>query len=125
MLCPPELMEVELNTQFCKMKNLRFLIIRNVKIRGHLNYLPNELRLFEWPEFPYSSLPSNFRPKNLVAVNLSSSRIKKSFKHVCSLVFINYYFFKLYFNFKCFFFFFGFLPSTDPSVPSLENCEFQ
>ena len=83
MLCAPELMEVELNTQFRKMKNLRFLIICNVKIRGCLDYLPNEFRLLEWPEFSSSSLPSNFRPKNLVAVDLLSSQLKKSFKQVC------------------------------------------
>jgi hypothetical protein len=117
MLCLPDLMEVELNTQFHKMKNLRFLIICNVKIHRRLDYLPNELRLLEWPEFSSSSLPSNFRPKNLFAVDLSSSQLKKSFKQICILVFINSYFFKT-------FFFFPF-PFTDPSLPSLDICEFQ
>jgi hypothetical protein len=98
-LCPPgEPMKVQFNDQFLKMKNLRLLKICNVQSCGRLEYLPNGLRLLDWPGFPWSSLPSKFYPKNLVSLNLSHSRIEKPLKQVCSLVFINYYFLKLYIN---------------------------
>ena len=106
MLWPPhEPMNVEFNDQFLKMKNLRLLIIRNIQSYGRLEYLPNGLRLLDWPGYPCSSLPSNFCPKKLVALDLSHSRIKKPLKQVCSLVFINYYFLKLYSKLINFFFF--------------------
>jgi hypothetical protein len=105
MLCPPgEPMKVQFNDQFLKMKNLRLLKICNVKSCGCLEYLPNGLRLLDWPQFPWSSLPSKFYPKNLVSLNLSHSRIEKPLKQVCSLVFINYYFLKLYFIYLFYFF---------------------
>jgi hypothetical protein len=98
MLCPSgEPTKVQFNDQFLKMKNLRLLKICNVQSCGCLEYLPNGLRLLDWPRFPWSSLPSKFYPKNLVSLNLSHSRIEKPLKQVCSLVFINYYFLKLYF----------------------------
>ena len=50
-----------------KMKNLKYLIVCNV-ICEDLKSLPNRLRLLEWNEFPLSSLPSTFEPKNLVVL---------------------------------------------------------
>ena len=120
---PGEPTKVQFNDQFLKMKNLRLLQIRNVQSCGHLEYLPNGLRLLDWPRFPWSSLPPKFYPKKLVSLNLSDSRIEKPFKQVCYLVFINYYFYKLYFKFLPFFFFF-FYSSTDIFVPNLDRSEF-
>ena len=98
MLCPPgEPLKVQFDDQFLKMKNLRLLKICNIQSCGRLEYLPNGLRLLDWVGFPWSSLPSKFYPKNLVSLNLSHSRIERPLKKVSSLVFINYYFLKLYF----------------------------
>ena len=109
MLCSPEPIKVQLKEQFLKMKNLRLLIIRNLHSSGHLEYLPNELRFLDWPGYPFSSLPTNFCPKKLVALNMSGSRLEKKFKQVFLLIiFINYYFLKLYSNF--FFFYRYFRP---------------
>ena len=58
-----------------KMKNLKFLMVSNVDICRGLNYLPNELRVLDWPEFPLSSLPSNFDPQKLIALNMPESRV--------------------------------------------------
>ena len=115
MLCPPEPTEVQLDVQFLKMTNLKFLVIHNVQNCGSLQYLPNGLRLLEWDGFPSSSLPSNFGPKKLVALNMSGNRIEEPFKQVCSLVSNNYSFFKLYL------FIFSF---TALLVPNLDICEF-
>uniref|UniRef100_A0A2N9IK80 ADP-ribosyl cyclase/cyclic ADP-ribose hydrolase n=1 Tax=Fagus sylvatica TaxID=28930 RepID=A0A2N9IK80_FAGSY len=85
MLCPPgEPTKVQFNDQFLKMKNLRLLIICNIKSCGCLEYLPNGLKLLDWQGFPWSSLPPKFYPKHLVSLNLSHSRIEKPFKQISS-----------------------------------------
>ena len=58
-----------------KMKNLMFLIVNNVDICRGLKYLPNELRIIDWLGFPLSSLPSNFDPQKLIALNMPESRV--------------------------------------------------
>ena len=58
-----------------KMKNLKFLIVSNVDICRGLKYLPNELRVLDWSGFPLSSLPPNFDPQNLIALNMPESRV--------------------------------------------------
>ena len=58
-----------------KMKNLKFLIVSNVNICTRLKYLPNELRVLDWSGFPLSSLPPNFDPQNLIALNMPESRV--------------------------------------------------
>ena len=58
-----------------KMKNLMFLIVSNVDICSGLKYLPNELRILDWPGCPLSSLPSNFDPQKLIAVNMPESQV--------------------------------------------------
>ena len=58
-----------------KMKNLKFLIVSNVDISRGLKYLPNELRVLDWSGFPLSSLPSNFNPQKLIALNMPESRV--------------------------------------------------
>ncbi|XP_030939439.1 TMV resistance protein N-like [Quercus lobata] len=72
-LCLPEPKKVKLNLG--KMKNLKYLIVCNV-ICEDLKSLPNRLRLLEWNEFPLSSLPSTFEPKNLVVLKMRRSHIK-------------------------------------------------
>ncbi|KAF5471669.1 hypothetical protein F2P56_008442 [Juglans regia] len=62
---------------FVKMKNLRLFINRNARFSGRLNYLPNELRMLDWPECPLQSLPSNFHEKKLVEFRMPSSHIKE------------------------------------------------
>ena len=74
---------------FTKMKKLRLLIVHNADISGsRLDFLSNELRLLDWPGYPFSSLPSNFGPNKLVAVDMSYSRVKKLI--MCSKVLIFY-----------------------------------
>ena len=76
MLCSPEPAKLQLEAKcFEKMTNLKFLIVGNVDICGSIEYLPNELRLLDWPEFPLSSLPSNFRPQKLIALNMPQSQV--------------------------------------------------
>ncbi|ONH91360.1 hypothetical protein PRUPE_8G109500 [Prunus persica] len=77
--------EVCLNAEsFSKMKNLRLFINHNVRLSGEVDYLPNELRLLIWPEYPSQSLPANFNPKKLVRLTMPRSRILRldlEFKH--------------------------------------------
>nr|XP_023914478.1 TMV resistance protein N-like [Quercus suber] len=74
MICSPERVKLQLEAKcFEKMKNLKFLIVVNVDICGSIEYLPNELRLLDWPEFSLSSLPSNFRSQNLIALIMPQS----------------------------------------------------
>jgi hypothetical protein len=82
MLCSPEPIKLQLKSQFLNMENLRLLILRNVHGCGRLENLPNGLRLLDWPGCPLSSLPSSFCPQNLVALNMSNSRLKKLTKQV-------------------------------------------
>ncbi|KAG2685814.1 hypothetical protein I3760_10G143100 [Carya illinoinensis] len=57
---------------FVKMKKFRLFINRNARFSGKLNYLPNELRILDWPECPLQSLPSNFHGKKLVEFRATS-----------------------------------------------------
>ena len=73
-----ESVEVQINAQFGKMKNLRLLLIRNVRCRnGPLVCLPDGLSLLDWHKYPFSSWPSNFFPKNLIVLNMPRSRLKE------------------------------------------------
>lgn len=62
-------------TSFSGMKNLKFFKARDAYFSGDIKYLPNNLRLIDWPEFPFESLPSNFDPKKLVKLNMPRSRM--------------------------------------------------
>ena len=68
---------------FKKMRNLKFLLVENVQIFKQLKYLPNELRLLQWPEYNFP-LPIGFYPQNLVVLNMPNSKIgpEKLFKPV-------------------------------------------
>nr|XP_034908329.1 disease resistance protein RPV1-like isoform X2 [Populus alba] len=77
--------EIELSsTALERMYKLRLLKIYNseagVKCRVHLPHglksLSEELRYLHWDGYPLTYLPRNFRPQNLVELNLSSSKVK-------------------------------------------------
>ncbi|TQE03587.1 hypothetical protein C1H46_010902 [Malus baccata] len=77
---------------FSNMKNLKIFINRNGRFSGAVDYLPNNLRLVDWPECPLTSLPRNFNPKNLVLLNMRNSRITgfgEGFKKLTKLTSIN------------------------------------
>jgi hypothetical protein len=48
------------------MKKLRLFISRNASFSEEPNFLFNELRLLDWPEYPGESFPPNFSGKKLV-----------------------------------------------------------
>ena len=76
MICSPESPKIQLEPKCLeKMKNLKYLMVSNVEICGDLEYLPNGLRVLDWPGFPSSSLPSNFRPPKLVVLNMPKSQL--------------------------------------------------
>lgn len=69
--------EVQLKANtFKKMRRLRILIVRNAKVSGVPNHLPDNLRLLEWNKYPLPSLPADFHPETLVVLNLPQSNIK-------------------------------------------------
>ena len=71
----PEPITIQLEAKaFKKMKNLRFLIVDNVQTFEGLKYLPNGLRLLNWPDYAFP-LPSSFCPKNLVHLNMPRSKV--------------------------------------------------
>lgn len=71
---PPH--EINLSaTSFSGMKNLQFFKARDAYFSGDFKYLPNNLRLIDWPEFPFESLPLDFDPKKLVKLNMPRSRM--------------------------------------------------
>ncbi|XP_050243019.1 disease resistance protein RUN1-like isoform X8 [Quercus robur] len=72
----PNPITVQLHAKaFKKMENLKFLMVRNVLISKELKYLPNGLKLLEWNEYPFS-LPSNYRPQQLVVLEMPRSCIR-------------------------------------------------
>ncbi|XP_042961067.1 disease resistance protein RPV1-like isoform X3 [Carya illinoinensis] len=62
---------------FTKMKRLLLFINRNACFSGGPNYLSNELRLLDWPEYPLQALPSNFHGKKLSVFRISHSLFKE------------------------------------------------
>ncbi|XP_040995566.1 disease resistance protein RPV1-like isoform X2 [Juglans microcarpa x Juglans regia] len=62
---------------FTKMKRLRFFINPNACFSEGPNYLSNELRLLDWPEYPLQALPSNFHGKKLSVFRVSNSLFKE------------------------------------------------
>ncbi|TXG49764.1 hypothetical protein EZV62_025639 [Acer yangbiense] len=65
---------------FAGMRNLRLLQISNVDLSKDLEYLSSELRYLKWHGDPSNSLPSNFHPMKLFALDLCHSRIKYLWK---------------------------------------------
>ena len=82
MLHSPNPIIVQLHAKaFKRMENLKFFIVRNVHICEELKFLPNGLRLLEWPGYHFS-LPSKYCPQQLVAFGIPHShiRLKKAFQ---------------------------------------------
>ncbi|XP_022734264.1 TMV resistance protein N-like isoform X2 [Durio zibethinus] len=65
---------------FLKMKRLRLLRVFCLPNFRDLKYLSNELRLLDWSEYPFRSLPPSFQPDNLVALLLIDSHIERLWK---------------------------------------------
>ncbi|KAM4088365.1 hypothetical protein ACJW30_07G064700 [Castanea mollissima] len=85
---------IHLTSKNCmKMKRLRLFINRNALFSGGPNYLSNELRLLEWPEYPLQYLPSNFHGKRLVVLNMRNNLFKglhNGFKNLQNLAIMNF-----------------------------------
>ncbi|CAL8988626.1 unnamed protein product [Prunus brigantina] len=88
----PEPAEITLNPEcFRNMVNLEIFINRNASLCGHINYLPNALRLIDWDRCQLQSLPPNFQGKRLVEFNIPRSHIRQldGFKHLPNLTSMN------------------------------------
>ncbi|XP_006442179.2 disease resistance-like protein DSC1 isoform X2 [Citrus clementina] len=48
-----------------------------VQLPNGLDYLPEKLRYLHWDTYPLRTLPSNFKPKNLVELNLRFSKVEQ------------------------------------------------
>nr|XP_011470560.1 PREDICTED: uncharacterized protein LOC101303284 [Fragaria vesca subsp. vesca] len=85
---------IRLNAEsFSKMKNLRLFITCNLSFCGDVEYLPNKLRILDWPECPLKSFPSNFNPRKLVQLNMPCShmtRLGEGFKNLHNVKSINF-----------------------------------
>ena len=90
---------------FSKMYNLRLLKIHNVHIPNGLNHVSNGPRFLQWIGYSSESLPSSFQPKELVELNLQSSKIKYLWEGVKVILFIKLPFYYYYYFFFFFFFF--------------------
>ncbi|XP_050253611.1 disease resistance protein RUN1-like [Quercus robur] len=77
---PADKMEQLSAKAFSKLKNLRYLKIRNVQLPQGLSYFSNELRVIDWHEYPLKSLPTSFQPNNLVELRMHCSGIKQLWK---------------------------------------------
>ena len=72
----PNRIRVQLHPEaFEGMDNLKYLIVCNVQISEKPKSLPSGLRLLDWPEY-HLSLPSNYSPQQLVALEMSHSYVK-------------------------------------------------
>ncbi|CAL9004936.1 unnamed protein product [Prunus brigantina] len=90
----PDPAEITLNPEcFRNMVNLEIFINRNASLYGHINYLPNALRLIDWDRCQLQSLPPNFQANHLVEFNMPHSHIKQldgfNFKHSPNLTIMN------------------------------------
>ncbi|XP_030962743.1 disease resistance protein RPP2B-like [Quercus lobata] len=76
MLHSRQQLEVQLHTEaFRRMENLKFLIVENVHIHKPLEFLPKNLILLKWPQYPFH-WPSEYFAKQLVAVEMPHSCIR-------------------------------------------------
>jgi len=69
------------------MSNLRFLEIKSWNKDGlHLpasfDYLPHTLKLLCWSKFPMRCMPYDFRPENLVKIEMRESKLYKLWEGV-------------------------------------------
>ncbi|KAG6628114.1 hypothetical protein CIPAW_15G178500 [Carya illinoinensis] len=64
---------------FKKMKRLRLFRCRNAHFSEELNFLPNSIRVLDWPNCPLQSMPSKFRGDKLsILLMPGSSKFKVS-----------------------------------------------
>ena len=76
MLHSPQPVEVQLHTEaFKRMENLKFLIVENVHICKPLKFLPNNLILLKWPNYPFH-WPFEYFPEQLVAIEMPRNCIR-------------------------------------------------
>ena len=72
---------------FLKMNNLKLLKV------NHLNYFPthfpDDLRIFDWTEYPSKSLPSSFQLDELVHLRLQYSEIEQLWIGIKESVFLS------------------------------------
>ncbi|KAH0981488.1 hypothetical protein GBA52_008665 [Prunus armeniaca] len=88
----PEPAEITLNPEcFRNMVNLQIFISHNASLRGNINYLPNALRIIDWPSCQLQSLPPNFQGNRLVKFKMPGSHIRQleGFKHLPNLTHMN------------------------------------
>ncbi|XP_059438589.1 disease resistance protein RUN1-like [Corylus avellana] len=77
----PSLNKVSFNSRaFIKMQRLRLLKVDNVRLTGDHKYLSKELRWLCWRGFPLKFMPNNFYLRNLVAIDLQYSNLKRVWK---------------------------------------------
>ena len=60
---------------FSNMLNLRLFICHAGSFSGVLDCLPNSLRVVDWTNCPFPSLPSNFNSNNLAVLKMPGSQI--------------------------------------------------
>jgi hypothetical protein len=59
------------------MKRLRMFINHNACFLEEPNFLSNELKVLDWPNYPGESLPANFCGKNLVVLTMPQIHFKE------------------------------------------------
>lgn len=61
------------------------LLDSGVQLSDGLDYLPKKLRYFHWHKYQLRRMPSNFKSKNLIELNLPFSRVTQIWegKKVC------------------------------------------
>ncbi|XP_059455252.1 disease resistance protein RPV1-like [Corylus avellana] len=84
---------------FMEMKMLRLFICHNARFFEEINFLPNELRLLYWPEYPGESLPSNFGGRKLAILRMPHGHLKglegvENFQNLTMMNFTNCEFLK-------------------------------
>ncbi|TQE06491.1 hypothetical protein C1H46_007862 [Malus baccata] len=62
---------------FRNMQSLRLLKLNNIKLTGSYHNLSKELRWLCWHGFPLEDIPKDFDQPNLVAIDLSYSKLKR------------------------------------------------
>ncbi|KAK9205176.1 hypothetical protein WN943_015443 [Citrus x changshan-huyou] len=65
---------------FSKMTNLRLLKICNLQLRQGLECLSNKLRLLDWHQYPWKSLPSNLQLDKTVEFKMCYSCVEELWK---------------------------------------------
>ncbi|KAH9726943.1 Disease resistance-like protein DSC1 [Citrus sinensis] len=63
--------------RFLSMSIEEQLSYSKVQLPNGLDYLPEKLRYLHWDTYPLRILPSNFKPKNLVELNLRFSKVEQ------------------------------------------------